>query len=97
MLTVTDDAATAIRTLAAQNDLPAQTGVRISSTTGESGATALGLSVAEGPLPEDEVIEVQGARVFVDSAVAADLEDKALDAQITEQGQVQFMLANQPG
>jgi Fe-S cluster assembly iron-binding protein IscA len=83
--------------LAAQNDLPAQTGVRISSTTGESGATALGLSVAEGPLPEDEVIEVQGARVFVDSAVAADLEDKALDAQITEQGQVQFMLANQPG
>ena len=57
MLTVTDDAATAIRTLAAQNDLPAQTGVRISSTTGESGATALGLSVAEGPLPEDEVIE----------------------------------------
>jgi Fe-S cluster assembly iron-binding protein IscA len=97
MLTITDDAATAIRTLAAQNDLPAQTGVRISSTTGESGATALGLSVAEGPLPEDEVIEVQGARVFVDSAVAADLEDKALDAQITEQGQVQFMLANQPG
>jgi Fe-S cluster assembly iron-binding protein IscA len=97
MLTVTDDAATAIRTLAAQNDLPAQTGVRISSTTGESGAPALGLSVAEGPLPEDEVIEVQGARVFVDSAVAADLEDKALDAQVTEQGQVQFMLANQPG
>jgi Fe-S cluster assembly iron-binding protein IscA len=97
MLTVTDDAVTAIRTLAAQNDLPAQTGVRISSTTGESGATALGLSVAEGPLPEDEVIEVQGARVFVDSAVAADLEDKALDAQVTEQGQVQFMLANQPG
>jgi Fe-S cluster assembly iron-binding protein IscA len=97
MLTVTDDAATAIRTLAAQNDLPAQTGVRISPTTGESGATALGLSVAEGPLPEDEVIEVQGARVFVDSAVAADLEDKALDAQVTEQGQVQFMLADQPG
>ncbi|HEX6325306.1 MAG TPA: hypothetical protein VFZ72_01945 [Jiangellaceae bacterium] len=97
MLTVTDDAVTAIRTLAAQNDLPAQTGVRISSTTGESGATALGLSVAEGPLPEDEVIEVQGARVFVDSAVAADLEDKALDAQVTEQGQVQFMLASQPG
>jgi Fe-S cluster assembly iron-binding protein IscA len=97
MLTVTDDAVTAIRTLAAQNDLPPQTGVRISSTTGESGATALGLSVAEGPLPEDEVIEVQGARVFVDSAVAADLEDKALDAQVTEQGQVQFMLANQPG
>lgn len=97
MLTVTDDAATAIRTLAAQNDLPAQTGVRISSTTRESGATALGLSVAEGPLPDDEVIEVKGARVFVDSAVAADLEDKALDAQVTEQGQVQFMLANQPG
>lgn len=97
MLTVTDDAATAIRTLAGQNDLPPETGVRISSTTGEGGAPALGLAVAEGPLPEDEVIEVQGARVFVDSAVAAGLEDKALDARITEQGQVQFMLADQPG
>ena len=43
------------------------------------------------------MIEVQGARVFVDSNVAAGLEDKALDAQMTEHGQVQFMLADQPG
>lgn len=43
--------------------MPEETGVRISSATGESGAPALELSVAEGPLPEDEVIEVQGARV----------------------------------
>jgi iron-sulfur cluster assembly protein len=97
MLTLTDDAATAIRTLAGQTDMPEETGVRISSTTGESGPPALGLTVTESPLPEDQVIEVQGARVFVDSDVAADLEDKALDAQITAQGQVQFMLADQPG
>ena len=96
-LTLTDDAATAIRTLAGQTNLPEETGVRISSTTGEGGPPALGLSVAEGPLPEDQVIEVQGARVFVDSDVAAGLEDKALDAQITGHGQVQFMLADQPG
>lgn len=97
MLTLTDDAATAIRALAGQTDLPNETGVRISTTTGEGGPPALGLSVAEGPLPEDQVIEVQGARVFVDSDVAPGLDDKALDAQITEQGQVQFVITEQPG
>ncbi len=91
---MTDNAASAIRTLAGQTDTPEQTGVRISPTTDEGGA-GLALAVTEGPLPEDQVIEDQGARLFVDSDVADALADKALDAQITEQGQVQFMLAEQ--
>lgn len=95
MLTVTDDAASAIRTLAGQTDAPEETGVRISPTTEEGSEAALTLSITEGPLPEDQVIEAQGARVFVDSGVASGLADKALDAQVTEQGQVQFMLAEQ--
>lgn len=94
MLTVTDNAASAIRTLAGQTDTPEETGVRISPATDEGGA-GLALAVTEGPLPEDQVIEDQGARLFVDSDVADALADKALDAQITEQGQVQFMLAEQ--
>lgn len=95
MLTVTDNAAFAIRTLAGQTDAPEETGVRISPATEEAGGAELALSVTEGPLPEDQVIESQGARLFVDSGVAESLADKALDAQVTEQGQVQFMLAEQ--
>lgn len=95
MLTVTDNAASAIRTLAGQTDTPEETGVRISPAADEGGAAGLALAVTEGPLPEDQVIEDQGARLFVDSDVADALADKALDAQITEQGQVQFMLAEQ--
>lgn len=97
MLTVTDNAAFAIRTIAGQTDAPEETGVRISPATEEGGAGELALSVTEGPLPEDQVIETQGARLFVDSDVADSLADRALDAQVTEQGQVQFMLADQQG
>ncbi len=97
MITVTDSAASAIRTLAGQTDTPEVTGVRISPATEGGGAAELALSVTEGPLPEDQVVESQGARLFVDSDVADSLADKALDAQITEQGQVQFMLADQQG
>ncbi|MFW6090314.1 MAG: Fe-S cluster assembly protein HesB [Actinomycetota bacterium] len=94
---MTDNAAFAIRTLAGQTDTPDATGVRISPATEEGGSAELALSVTEGPSPEDQVIESQGARLFLDSDVADSLADKALDAQVTEQGQVQFMLAEQPG
>ena len=84
------------RTLADQANMPEETGVRISSTTGKRPTGARTIR-GEGPQPKDQVIEVQGARVFVDSDVAAGLEDRALDAQITEKGQVRFMLADQRG
>ena len=70
MITVTDSAASAIRTLAGQTDTPEVTGVRISPATEGGGAAELALSVTEGPLPEDQVVESQGARLFVDSDVA---------------------------
>ncbi len=95
MLTLTDDAVSAIRTLTTQTDLPDETGLRIAATAEDDGAEALGLSVATGPQPDDQVVETHGARVYVDSAVAPALEDKALDAAVDDQGAAQFHLANQ--
>jgi hypothetical protein len=45
LLTLTENAAAAIRTLTLQTDQPDETGVRIAPTTEESGSQALGLSV----------------------------------------------------
>jgi Fe-S cluster assembly iron-binding protein IscA len=78
-----------------QADHPDDSGVRIALTTGEGGTLAPGLSVTADPQPGDQVLEAEGARVFLDSDVAPSLDDKALDSQTNAQGQVEFRIAEQ--
>jgi hypothetical protein len=40
-------------------------------------------------------VEEGGARVFVEPAAAAALDDKSLDAQVNEQGDLAFRIADQ--
>lgn len=94
MLTLTDSAVSAIRDLTSQPELPEQTGLRIMAQ-GE-GAPSLQLALAEGPAAGDHVVEESGARVFVEPAAAAVLMDKALDAEVNEQGDLAFRIADQP-
>ncbi len=94
MLTLTDSAVSAIRSLTSQPDLPGETGLRI-MTEGE-GAPSFQLALAEAPVAGDQVVEEGGARVFLEAAVAEVLDDKALDAQVNEQGDLAFRIADQP-
>ncbi len=94
MLTLTNDAVSAIHTLTTRPDLPDQTGLRIASLAGEDGSASFAVSVAAAPQPQDQVLEAEGARVFLDSEAAAALDEKALDAEVDEQGQVRFQLAD---
>jgi Fe-S cluster assembly iron-binding protein IscA len=93
MLTLTDSAATAIRTLITQPDLPEETGLRIMKEG--DGAPSFQLALTEGPADGDQVVETAGARVFVDAEAAAALDDKALDAQVNEQGDLAFRISEQ--
>lgn len=93
MLTLTDGAVSAIRSLTSQPELPVQTGLRIVAPS--AGEASLQLSLADGPVAGDQVVEEGGARVFVEPAAAAVLEDKALDAQVNEQGSVAFSVCEQ--
>jgi iron-sulfur cluster assembly protein len=93
MLTLTDGAVSAIRSLTSQPELPVQTGLRIVAR-GE-GEVSFQLALAEGPVAGDQVVEEGGARVFVEPAAAAVLEAKALDAQLNEQGTVAFSVSDQ--
>jgi iron-sulfur cluster assembly protein len=93
MLTLTDSAATAIRTLITQPDLPEETGLRIIKEG--DGAPSFQLALTEGPAAGDQVVESAGARVFVDPDAAAALDDKALDAQVNEQGDLAFRISDQ--
>ena len=93
MLTLSDQALSAIRNLTTRPGLPAQTGLRI--TPGEADTGGLALSLSDGPQAGDRVIEEADVQVFVQPDAAAGLEDKELDAQVNEDGEVSFLLQPQ--
>jgi iron-sulfur cluster assembly protein len=95
MLTLTDSAVTAIRNLTSQPELPEDTGLRIMAQ--QEGGPAFQVTLAESPVAGDQVIETAGARVFLEPDAAVALDDKALDAQVDDQGTVAFTLADQAG
>ena len=97
MLTLTDEAVAAIRDLTTRPGLPAQTGLRIAPQDAEadSDAGGLALSLSDGPQAGDQVIEEGDVQVFVQPDAAVALEGAALDAQVSEDGEVSFLLQRQ--
>lgn len=93
MLTLTDQAVSAIRSLTTRPGLPAQTGLRIAP--GEADSGGLSLSLSDGPQAGDRVIDETDVQVFVQPDAAAALDDKELDAQVSENGEVSFLLQPQ--
>jgi iron-sulfur cluster assembly protein len=94
LLTLTDSAAEAVKhAMNAAEGLPESGGLRISAQDlGDS--TGLGLAVTPLPSEDDQVIEEEGARVFVAAEVAPFLDDKVLDAE--QQGSsIQFSVTDQ--
>jgi Fe-S cluster assembly iron-binding protein IscA len=91
MLTLTDNAVSAIRALISQPEQPPESGLRIMGQ-GE-GAPPFQLALADTPADGDQVIEANGARVFLTSDAAAVLADKSLDAEVDGQGAVAFTVS----
>lgn len=95
MLTLTDNAVSVIRTLTAQPEVPDGAGLRIAAdVTDNSGG--LTLSLATAPQEGDQVVDESGALLFLEPTAATVLDDKALDADVDEDGKVSFALAEQP-
>jgi iron-sulfur cluster assembly protein len=94
MLALTDNAVEAVQEILSSSDeAPEMGGLRLVAEP--AGAqTNFQLSVVALPAEADEVIEEQGARVFLDPKAASLLGDKVLDARI-ESNQVAFTIADQ--
>lgn len=92
MLLLTNDAVAAIRDLTSQPQFPEETGLRIAPEPNEP--TTLALSVTDGPQQGDQVIETEGAKVFLEPTVAVMLDSMALDAAISDDG-VEFRISEQ--
>ena len=93
MLALTNNAVLVIRDLTAQQEAPTGAGLRIAS---DPAAGSLTLALAEQPERGDQVVDSDGARIFLDPEAAQILDDKALDAAVDAQGAVQFGFAEQP-
>jgi iron-sulfur cluster assembly protein len=79
MLAVTTSAAAAIRQLVA--DLPDGAGLRVALEKPENGTEpAFTVYVAEEPSDGDEILDADGASVFLEPAASGYFEDKVLDA-----------------
>jgi Fe-S cluster assembly iron-binding protein IscA len=87
MLSITDDAAELIRALMDSG----AGGLRISSAppTSNGHGPALVLDLAPEPKNEDEVVDAEGAQVFLDPAIVPSLQGKVLDAHV-EGEQLEF-------
>ena len=99
MLNLTDNASSIVKDLTDQMSAQlgdthpeAEVGLRIT----EEDSQGLMVSAAGGPEPGDQVLEQDGARVYLDEGAAQMLDDQTLDAAVDESGQVQFALASQP-
>jgi len=88
-LSLTENAATEIRNIVANPEVPDSAGVRITSApTG-----GLTLSLAAEPVAGDTVVDESGARVFLEPTAADLLATMTLDANVDPQGQLQFAVA----
>jgi len=96
MLAMTDAAANAISALTAQEGKDETGGLRLAVQAQQAEGAQLALSVAEQPEAGDQVLGTDGgARVFLEPQAAQFLDDKVLDVQQDEAGQLNFAVIPQ--
>lgn len=97
MLAMTDAAAEAISALTAQEGKQEKGGLRFAVQSQQEQGAQLALSVADQPESGDQVLGTDaGARVFLEPQAAQFLDDKVLDVQQDEQGQLNFAVMPAP-
>ncbi|MCO1578670.1 MULTISPECIES: iron-sulfur cluster biosynthesis protein [unclassified Crossiella] len=94
MLALTPTAIEVVRTIMAADGVPDGSGLRFSAS-GVDHPGELQMTIAPAPEQDDQVLVGEGAHVFLDPQAAEFLDDKILDAEVDEQGQLSFALGEQ--
>lgn len=97
MLTLTDNATALVTTLVRRRTDTEGAGLRIHTADQptQTGEARLAADVVVTPEPDDQVLDLPGAPVFLEGEAAIVLDDKILDANVDEEGAVSFSLAPQ--
>jgi len=96
VLVLTHDAAAVIRSIVESAEISDEGGLRITAHAITETEAALELAVAGEPEATDQVVEQEGAQVFLEPGVAEALSGKVLDASVAEEG-VTFRIEDQTG
>ena len=91
MLTLTDNASTIVKEIS--NQIPEAAGLRITSESADQ--PSFEVEPAPAAEPGDAVVEQDGATLYLDEGSSSQLDDKVLDAQVDQNGGVQFALTLQ--
>ena len=90
MLALTENVTDIVKQLA--DEVPEITALRIAT---EADGESLSVSPADHAESDDQVIEQDGATVYVDAPASEFLSDKVLDGAVDEDGTIQFALGQQ--
>ena len=91
VLALTENVTEIVKQLAEQ--VPEFNGLRIAT---ESDGQSLTVSPADHAEQDDQVVEQDGATVYVDGPASEFLADKVLDGGVDQEGNIQFALGQQP-
>jgi len=93
MLTLTENASAIVTEITSQPGLAETAGLRI--TADDSPSPAFEVTAAAQGEPDDQVVQQDGATVYLSPTAAQLLDDKVLDAAVDSSGKVEFALAQQ--
>ena len=98
MLTITPQASEALRVILNSDSVPDDAVIRVSADQPTDGGVpgALSIAVVESALEEDQRVQAEDVEVAVDPTAAEVLDDKQLDATVSE-GQIAFSIVEQDG
>jgi Fe-S cluster assembly iron-binding protein IscA len=90
MLTVTNKAVAALKAAKAAQGAPPDAGIRIvqGAITDDIGkpTLAVGFAISDDPAPNDEELEQNGLRIFVEDALVEPLDGRTLDVGDADEG-----------
>lgn len=95
MLTLTPSAIEVVNSMAEASGNADSAGLRIAHTAEEAEVQGLEVEFVPAPTDDDQVLNQGGARVYLESKAATYLEDKVLDGELDDQGNVRFGLVPQ--
>ena len=90
MLALTENVTEIVKQLT--QEVPEISALRIAA---EPDGQGLSVAPADQAVAEDQVIEQDGATVYVDQTASALLDDKVLDGTVDAEGNIQFALGQQ--
>ena len=90
VLTITPQAMDVLRRVTAHPTMEPAPGLRIAHQ--ERSGAVLQVRSVQGPQPGDEVVERDGARLYLEPGAARRVRGRSLDATVDDEGRVQFVL-----